>query len=50
MGVWIIPCNSSFYDIEGAFERFDRLDWQQSRKLEVGDVVYIYVVEASKQV
>ena len=50
MGVWIIPCNSSFYDIEGAFERFDRLDWKQSRKLEVGDVVYIYVGRPTKAI
>lgn len=40
---WIIPCNIKFYDIIGAFEKFDRIDWKQSTNIEIGDVVYIYI-------
>ena len=43
MTTWIIPCNVKYYDIIGAFEQLHRLNWKQSRKIEVGDEVYIYV-------
>ena len=43
MTTWIIPCNVKYYDIIGAFEHLHRLNWKQSRKIEVGDEVYIYV-------
>ncbi len=40
---WIIPCNANYYDVEGAFAHLGRVDWKQSRRIEAGDIVYIYV-------
>lgn len=40
---WIIPGNLKYYDVVGAFKKFDRLHWKQSTNIEVGDIVYIYV-------
>lgn len=43
MAEWIIICNAGDYNIEGAFNKFDKIDWKQSTNVEVGDVIYIYV-------
>lgn len=44
MKKWIIPCNPNKYDIDGAFGSFSELEWSQGKaKIEVGDLVYIYV-------
>lgn len=43
MTTWIIPCNANYYDVEGAFANLGRVDWKQSRRIETGDTVYIYV-------
>ena len=44
MAVWIIPCNPKNYDVVGAFQKLDQIDWKQSMKnIEKGDTVYIYV-------
>ena len=44
MKTWIFPCNNSRYDVDGAFNKFDELEWSQGRvKVEIGDLVYIYV-------
>lgn len=40
---WIIPCDSTAYDVNGAFNRFDKLYWRQSTNIHVGDIIYIYV-------
>lgn len=40
---WIIPSNLKYYDVIGAFEEFNKLDWKQSVSIEQGDIVYIYV-------
>ena len=40
---WIIPCNPKLYDIEGAFNKLDTLDWTQKHNACVGDIIYIYV-------
>ncbi len=50
MSSWIIPCNLDFYDVEGAFSRFQKLNWKQSRSIEVGDIVYIYVGKPVKAI
>ena len=47
---WIIPCNANYYDIVHAFENLSCIDWKQSRKIEVGDIVYIYVGRPIKAV
>lgn len=41
--VWVIPCNPKLYDIVGAFEKLDTIDWSQTNNISVGDTVYIYV-------
>lgn len=41
--VWIIPCNPKLYDIVGAFEKLDTIEWSQTNNTSVGDTIYIYV-------
>lgn len=41
--VWVIPCNPKYYDIVGAFNKLDTIEWSQSTNMAVGDTVYIYV-------
>ena len=44
MADWIIPCNPQYFDIFGAFEKLETIDWRQTAKtIEPGDTVYIYV-------
>lgn len=44
MTEWIVPCNPKCYKVDEAFSELKRLDWKQSSsKIEVGDIVYIYV-------
>ena len=44
MNKWIIPCNIKKYNVDGAFSELDELEWAQGRnKVEVGDIVFIYV-------
>ncbi len=46
MKYWIIPCNVKAYDVKGAFEKLDVLDWKQSNNLKsamIGDIVLIYL-------
>lgn len=40
---WLFPCNPKSYDIIGAFEKLNRLEWTQTTNVAVGDTVYIYV-------
>ena len=42
---WIFPCNPRVYDIVGAFNKLDRLEWTQTTNVAVGDTVYIYIGE-----
>lgn len=41
--VWVIPCNPKLYDIVGAFENLDTIEWSQTNNTSVGDTIYIYV-------
>ena len=41
--VWGIPCNPKFYDIVGAFNKFNTIEWSQTNNTSVGDTIYIYV-------
>ena len=44
MKYWLFPCNPNQYDLQGVFEEFDKVEWQQRVKnIEVGDMVFIYV-------
>ncbi len=40
---WLIPANPKYYDIIGAFERSEVIDWKQSSNILPGDIVYMYV-------
>lgn len=43
MDSWVIPCNPKWYDVFGAFQCLETIDWRQTVKnIEVGDTVYIY--------
>ena len=42
---WILPCNTSFYDIHNALTDLKIIDWRQTTPLnnaQVGDIIYIY--------
>ena len=41
--VWVIPCNPKLYDIVGALEKLDTIEWSQKNNTSVGDTIYIYV-------
>lgn len=44
MKTWIFPCNIRKYDVDGAFNKFNELEWSQGKiKVGIGDLVYIYV-------
>ena len=41
---FIQPCNPKFYDLEAAFIKDSGVtDWKQSRKVNIGDICYMYV-------
>ena len=44
-GDWIIPANPNYYDIIGAFEKTDTMDWKRPSSVQVGDMVYIYMAK-----
>ena len=43
MGTWVITCNTTYYDVVGAFNAFESINWKQRVDIQVGDTVYIYV-------
>ena len=45
MEEWIIACNPNKYDVIGAFNALDKIDWKQSTNIEVDDIVYIYIAK-----
>lgn len=40
---WIIPGNLKYFDIIGAFNKLQNINWKQSSNVNAGDIVYIYV-------
>ena len=40
---WIVPSNPRYYDIVGAFEKAEEIDWKQGKGIKKGDTVYMYV-------
>lgn len=40
---WLVPANPKYYDVIGAFETKDIINWKQSSNVNVGDLVYLYV-------
>lgn len=47
---WIIPCNPKDYDIDGAFKKFNILNWKQAKNYSVGDDIFIYVSSSQKHI
>lgn len=46
VNTWIISCDKSKYDVEGAFRKYDSIEWSQPHQLnsiKSDDIVYIYV-------
>lgn len=41
--MWVIPCNTKYYDIIGVFDNLDVIEWSQSTNTSAGDTVFIYV-------
>lgn len=41
---WIFPCNVEYYNVYGAFEKYNELYWKQNLvNIKVGDGVFIYI-------
>ena len=41
--VWMIPCNSKFFDLKGCFEKYGEMYWSQYFNYRKGDKGYIYM-------
>ena len=39
----MIPSNPAHYDVIGAFDQADEIDWKQGAGIKKGDTVYLYV-------
>lgn len=39
---WIVPANSSLFDLKGCLNRDGYVDWVQHCKYRIGDVIYLY--------
>jgi predicted DNA-binding protein (MmcQ/YjbR family) len=40
---WIVPANPKYYDVTGAFENAEEIDWKQGKGIRTGDTVFLYV-------
>lgn len=47
---WIISCNPAYYDVVGAFNKLDRIEWKQSTNIKVNDIIYIYITNPVKEI
>lgn len=41
--VWMIPCNSKFFDLKGCFAKYGEMYWSQYFNYHKGDTGYIYM-------
>lgn len=41
--VWMIPCNSKFFDLKGCFAKYGEMYWSQYYNFHKGDTGYIYM-------
>lgn len=41
--VWLIPCNSKFFDLKSCFEKYGEMYWSQYFNFRKGDTGYIYM-------
>lgn len=42
---WLTPANLKYYDIMHAFDHTNIIEWKQSTKVKVGDIVFLYVTQ-----
>ena len=42
---WIIPANPEYYDVEGAFDNSDIINWKQGSGVKQGDIIFMYVAK-----
>ena len=42
---WIIPANPEYYDVEGAFNNSDIINWKQGNGIKNGDIIFMYVAK-----
>ncbi len=42
---WIVPFDSSKFDIVNALERFGFVDWKQRNNFNIGDIIYVYITK-----
>lgn len=42
---WIVPANPKYYDVFSHFENNEEITWKQSTKIDVEDIVYIYITK-----
>lgn len=47
---WIIACNPFYYDVIGAFNELENIEWKQSTNIRANDIVYIYVSSPIKEI
>lgn len=47
---WIISSNPEFYDLDGAFKKFNDIEWKSSVNYVVGDTVFIYVTKPIQKI
>ena len=51
MRYWLFPCNPNKYKVHEAFNAFDTIEWTQTiNKLQIGDIVFIYVGKPSSAI
>ena len=40
--VWMLPCNSKYFDVKGCLEKYGHVYWSQHFNLQKGDIGYLY--------
>lgn len=51
MNYWIFPCDVKQYDVHGAFQNFNKVQWIQNiKRIEVGDIILIYITKPSASI
>lgn len=47
---WLMAANGNKYDHAAAFRKWGFIDWKQTRKFHIGDIVYIYCSKPCKRI
>lgn len=45
MNKWVMSANPNVFNHEKAFQEKGYIDWKQTRKFSVGDIIYVYVTK-----